>query len=117
MEPGEKIVSLQKRFTHITNHLAALGRTYTNDELNLRVLRSLTREWQPDVTVIQEKKSLANLLISGLFGKLQEHEIEIERLTLKETKEKKHKNLSLKVESSIQDSYDSNDEEDMASSV
>ena len=98
MEPGEKIVSLQKRFTHITNHLAALGRTYSNDELNLRVLRCLTREWQPKVTAIREKKSLANLPISGLFGKLQEHELELERLTQTETKEKEHKNLSFKAE-------------------
>lgn len=114
MEPGEKIVSLQKRFTHITNHLVYLGRKYSNDELNLRVLRCLTREWQPEVTTIREKKSLANLSISGLFGKLQEHELELERLTQTENKEKKHKNLSLKTESKIQDSDESNDEEDMA---
>jgi hypothetical protein len=44
MQPGESILDLQKRFVHLTNHLKALGKTLTNDELNLKVLRSLTRE-------------------------------------------------------------------------
>lgn len=65
------------------------------------------------MTAIREKKSLANFPISGLFGKLQEHELELERLTQTDTKEKEHKNLSFKAESNIQDSDDSNDEEDM----
>ena len=44
MQPGESIVALQKRFVHLTNHLIALGKTFTNDDLNLKVLRSLTRK-------------------------------------------------------------------------
>lgn len=43
MQPREKILNLQKRFTHLKNHLMALEKTFTNDELNLKVLRSLTR--------------------------------------------------------------------------
>ncbi|KAK2351768.1 hypothetical protein QL285_096970 [Trifolium repens] len=44
MQPKEKILDLQKRFSHLTNHLIALGKTFSNDELNLKILRSLTRE-------------------------------------------------------------------------
>ena len=72
MQPGESILNLQKRFVHLTNHLKALGKTLTNDELNLKVLRSLTREWQPKVTAISEKKSLSKMSSATLFGKLQE---------------------------------------------
>ncbi|KAK2403254.1 hypothetical protein QL285_052708 [Trifolium repens] len=61
MQPGESILNLQKRFVHLTNHLKALGKTLTNDELNLKVLRSLTRKWQPKVTAISEKKSLSKM--------------------------------------------------------
>ncbi|XP_057452726.1 aspartic proteinase CDR1-like [Lotus japonicus] len=43
MLPGERILDLQKRFTHLTNHLIALGKEFTNKDLNLKVLRSLTR--------------------------------------------------------------------------
>jgi hypothetical protein len=44
MQPKKSILNLQKRFVHLTNHLIALGKTFSNDELNLKVLRSLTRE-------------------------------------------------------------------------
>lgn len=47
LEHRENIVDLQKRFTHLTNHLATLGKTCLNEELNLKILRSLTRELNP----------------------------------------------------------------------
>ncbi|KAF1864745.1 hypothetical protein Lal_00039914 [Lupinus albus] len=47
MRPGEKILDLQKRFTHLTNHLIAVGKVLSNSDLNLKVLMSLTRTWQP----------------------------------------------------------------------
>ena len=71
MQPGETILDLQKRFVHLTNHLSALGKTLTNDELNLKVLRSLTREWKPKVMAISKKKSLSNMTSATLFGKVQ----------------------------------------------
>lgn len=59
MKIGEEILDLQKRFTYLTNHLMELGKTFTNDELNLKVLRPLTRVWEPKVTPILEKKSIS----------------------------------------------------------
>jgi hypothetical protein len=108
MQPGEKILDLQKRFSHLTNHLMALGKTFSNDELNLKILRSLTREWQPKVTAISEKKSLSKMTSAALFGKLQEHEIELGRLEKHEVQEKKNKSLALKTKAR---DYDSDDEE------
>jgi len=99
MLPGESIVALQKRFVHLTNHLIALGKTFTNDDLNLKVLRSLTREWQPKVTAISEKKSLSTMTSASLFGKLQEHELELGRLEKHESQEKKSKGIALKADS------------------
>lgn len=80
MQPRESILDLQKIFVHLTNQLIAHGKTFTNDEFNLKVLTSLTREWKPKVTVISVKKSLSNMIFATLFRKLQEHEIELERL-------------------------------------
>ena len=99
MQPGETILDLQKRFVHLTNHLSALGKTLTNDQLNLKVLRSLTREWQPKVTTISEKKSLSNMTSTTLFGKLQEYEMELGILEKHENQEKKSKNIALKIDS------------------
>ncbi|XP_050914601.1 uncharacterized protein LOC127129463 [Lathyrus oleraceus] len=114
MQPGESILDLQKRFVHLTNHLKALGKTLSNDELNLKVLRSLTREWQPKVTAISEKKSLSTMTSATLFGKLQEYETELERLgrlEKHENQDKKSKSIALKVDSEDVEKED-NPEED-----
>ena len=89
MEPREYILNMQKRFVHLTNHLKALGKTLTNDELNLKVLRSLTREWKLKVKAISEKTNLSNMSSVALFGKLQECEMELGRLVKHENQEKK----------------------------
>ena len=112
MQPRESILDLQKRFSHLTNHLTALGKIFTNDELNLKVLRSLTRAWQPKVTAISEKKSLSKMSLSALFGKLQEHEIELGRLEQNESQEKKTKNIALKTESREQIKDNDSDEDE-----
>ncbi|XP_061360887.1 uncharacterized protein LOC133304840 [Gastrolobium bilobum] len=100
MNDGETIQSMQKRFTHIITHLDALGSTYTNFQLVTKVLRSLNRDWQPKVTAICESKDLKTMSIATLFGKLQEHELELTR-TLKEQSKKKSKGMALQATSSI----------------
>lgn len=117
MQPGENILDMQKRFSHLINHLAALGKTLSNNEINLKILRSLTREWQPKVTAISEKKSLSNMSLAALFGKLQEHELELDRLEKNEGCEHKVRSLALKTkvknyESEQEDESQSDSEED-----
>lgn len=99
MQPRESTVALQKRFVHLTNHFIALGKTFTNNDLNLKVLRSLTKEWQPKVTAISEKKNLSTMTSASLFGKIQERELEIVKIERHENQEKKQKGISLKVDS------------------
>ena len=41
---NESIQNMQKRFTHIVNHLAALGKEFQNEDLINKVLRCLSRE-------------------------------------------------------------------------
>ncbi|KAF1881561.1 hypothetical protein Lal_00021414 [Lupinus albus] len=67
MAPEEVILNLQKRFTHLTNHLITLGKVLSNNDLNLKVLGSLTRTWQPKMTTIFEKKSLSKISLVDLF--------------------------------------------------
>ena len=66
MNTNENIQSMQKRFTHIVNHLASLGKTFPNEDLINKVLRFLSREWQPKVTGISESKDLSSVGSSGL---------------------------------------------------
>ena len=69
-----------KRGSHIVNHLAALGNDFQNEDLINKVLRCLSREWQPKVAAITESRDLSNMTLATLFGKLQEHEMELFRL-------------------------------------
>ncbi|XP_061349651.1 uncharacterized protein LOC133294903 [Gastrolobium bilobum] len=100
MNDGETIQNMQKRLTHIVTHLDALGASYNNLQMVTKVLRSLNRDWQPKVTAICESKDLKSMSIATLFGKLQEHELELARLTLKEEAKKKSKGLAMQATSS-----------------
>jgi len=70
MQKGETIADVQKRFTHIVNHLISLGKIFEREELNIKILKCLDRSWQPKVTTISEFKDLTTLTTTSLFGKL-----------------------------------------------
>ena len=112
MNTNENIQSMQKRFTHIVNHLAALGKEFQNEDLINKVLRCLSREWQPKVTAISESRDLSNMSLATLFGKLQEHEMELLRLHQNEENDKKKKGIALKASSSIQEESDQDNDPD-----
>jgi len=77
MQQGETIADVQKRFTHIVNHLIGLGKQFDREELNIKILKCLDRSWQPKVTAISETRDLTTLTTVTLFGKLREHELEM----------------------------------------
>ena len=47
MPKGEIIAKVQKRFTHIINHLMSLDKAFEKEELNIKILKCLDRSWQP----------------------------------------------------------------------
>jgi len=67
------------------------------------MLKCLDRNWQPKVTFISESKDLSIITTTALFGKLREHEIEMQRLSELETSEKKVKSIALKASSKKSD--------------
>ena len=67
MLKGESIADVQKRFTHIVNHLMSLGKVFDKEELNIKILKCLDRSWQPKVTAISESKDLTSLNTTSLF--------------------------------------------------
>jgi len=103
MNPKENIQDMQKRFTHIVNHLASLGKIFPNEDLINKVLRCLSREWQSKVTAITESRDLNNMSLATLFGDLQEHEMELLRLNQHEENDKKKKGIALKASPSNQE--------------
>jgi len=107
MKPGERIAKVQKRFTHIVNHLIGLGKVFDKEELNIKTLKFLYRSWQPKVTAISEMRDLSTLTIAALFGKLREHELEMISLNEQEHGDRKQKGITLK---SVVHKEDSDDE-------
>jgi len=77
MQKGKSICDVQKRFSHIVNHLMSLGKTVDKEDLNIKILKCLDRIWQPKVTAISESKDITLMFVASLFGNLEEHELEI----------------------------------------
>ena len=113
MEEGESISSIQMRFTHIVNKLQNLGKDISNQDCTNKILRCMTREWQPKVTVIKELLNLNVLSMITLFGKLKEHGHEITRLKSSEedSKNKESKSIALNTTSSVSTSSAQNEDE------
>ncbi|KAF1866172.1 hypothetical protein Lal_00031476 [Lupinus albus] len=112
MLPSESISDIEKRFTHIVNHLVSLDKSFARGELTNKVLRCLDRKWQPKVTAIVESKDLDSMPLATLFGKLQEHEMELGRLTMHEDSDRKKKNITLKATTSKSKEEKDDDESD-----
>ena len=96
MQKRETICDVQKRFSHIVNHLMSLGKTFYKEELNIKILKCLDRSWQPKVTAISESKDLTSMSVASLFGKFREHELEINRLVVQESEDKHNKGITFK---------------------
>ncbi|KAF1888318.1 hypothetical protein Lal_00043187 [Lupinus albus] len=90
----------------------ALDKSFARGELTNKVLRCLDRKWQPKVTAIVESKDLDSMPLATLFGKLQEHEMELGRLTMHEDSDRKKKNITLKATTSKSKEEKDDDESD-----
>ena len=93
MGDHETIMDMYTRFTHITNELKYLGKTFTTEEQVRKILRFLLRSWEVKVTAIQEAKDLRTLSIDELIGNLQTYELR--RNSQQQEKTKKDRGLAL----------------------
>jgi len=74
----------------------SLGKKFHEEKLKIKVLKCLDRTWQPKVIAISESKDLTSMTMVSLFGKLREHEIEIQRLVVQESEDKHNKSIAFK---------------------
>ena len=110
MQKNESIDSMYIRFTNIINQLHSLDKVYEKQEMNYKILRSLTPIWEPKVTAVEEANDLTKLTIDGLIGKLKVHEKKIgERENEQALKEPspKRKSIAFKGASDSEESEDS----------
>ena len=75
MGDKETVMKMYTRFTHITNELKSLEKSFTTKELVRKILRFLPHSWEPKVMVIQEAKDMNKISLDELIGNLQTYEL------------------------------------------
>ena len=75
MGDRENVMDMYTRFTHITNELKSLGKSFTTEELVRKILRILPRSWEAKVTAIQEAKDMNKITLDELIDNLQTYEL------------------------------------------
>ncbi|VFQ78019.1 unnamed protein product [Cuscuta campestris] len=109
MKENEKIDEMFERFSKIVNDLHALKKTYTDNDLVRKILRSLTPEWRSKADAIQESIGITNVIIDGLRGNLKTYESTILFPSLGEQKKK---GIALKASSSQEPAMEESSDED-----
>ena len=99
IKPNETITDMTNRLNALVTTLRKLGKPFTKEEVNNKILRILSKkDWESRVTSIEEVQDLANLPTDVLIGKLLTHELSIkQRGEEKIEKEDKKKAIALKV--------------------
>ncbi|KAF1867985.1 hypothetical protein Lal_00042379 [Lupinus albus] len=103
--PGETTLA-QARIFQYTPGFHPPRRDNSRSRENLRVY---SRVSPSQVTAIMESKDLDSMALATLFGKLQDHEMELGRLTLHEESDKRKNGISLK-SSTSQEQEDKDDD-------
>jgi len=86
MDDKETVMKMHTHFTHITNELKSLGKSFTTDELVRKILRFLPHIWEAKVTAIQEAKDMTKISLDELIGNLQTYELRRSSQLKEETK-------------------------------
>ncbi|XP_058003997.1 uncharacterized protein LOC131180662 [Hevea brasiliensis] len=109
LKSNETISEMYYRFVEIIGGIKSLGKTFTNEELVKKILRSLPKKWLPKVTSLKDSKDLNKVQLDELLGNLIDYEMTLKREQVEEPKKAK-KTMAFKVFS--EDSSDEDDEFD-----
>ncbi|XP_047326629.1 uncharacterized protein LOC124930317 [Impatiens glandulifera] len=77
MHPREIMTEFDERFRNIVIELLTLGKTYSNKEVVIKVMRALPKEWDIKRMSTRESKYLNKLELHDLFADLKTYEFEI----------------------------------------
>ncbi|XP_057999319.1 uncharacterized protein LOC131178378 [Hevea brasiliensis] len=109
MKSDETISEMYDRFVEIIGGIKSLGKTFTNEELVKKILRSLPKEGLSKVTSLKDSKDLSKVQLDELLGNLIDYEITFKREQVEEPNKAK-KTIAFKVSS--ENSSDEDDEFD-----
>ncbi|MQL88818.1 hypothetical protein Taro_021385 [Colocasia esculenta] len=100
MKHDETISEMHGRLTLLTNGLKNQEKTYTEQELFRKILRSLTPVCHTKATVVEESRNLSTTFVDELIGSLMTYELGLKRA---EEDVKKKKPLALKASLGIKE--------------
>ena len=117
IKPHEIITEITNRLNALVTTLRKLGKHFTKEEVNNKILRILpNKDWESRVTSIEEAQDLATLSIDVLIGKLLTHELSIKQRGEDQVeKEEKKKVITLKalLEESEEDPNEGSSDDDI----
>ena len=98
MKPHEIITEITNRLNYLVITLRKLGRPFTKEEVNNKILRILPKkDWESRVTSIEEAQDLTTLSTDMIIGKLLIYELSIKQRGEEQVeKEEKKKSIALK---------------------
>ncbi|GJS24259.1 putative ribonuclease H-like domain-containing protein [Tanacetum coccineum] len=79
---GESLDSIFNRLKKIVSQLAILGETISQEDLNLKFLRSLPFEWNTHVVVWRNKPDLDTMIFDDLYNNFKIVEQKVKRTTI-----------------------------------
>ncbi|KZV38371.1 hypothetical protein F511_19892 [Dorcoceras hygrometricum] len=78
MKPEESMAEFDERFSCLVIELARLNKTYSNQDLALKVMRALSKKWDVKTMAMRESKHLNKMELHDLFANLKAYEFELE---------------------------------------
>ena len=75
MSDKETVMDICTRFTHVTNKLKSLGKSFIIEELVRKILRFFLHSWETKVTATQEAKKMDEISLDELIGNLQTYKL------------------------------------------
>ena len=75
MGDREMVMEMCTWFTHITDELKSLGKSFITEELVRKILTFLPHSWEAKVTAIQEAKDIKKITLDELIGNLQTYDL------------------------------------------
>jgi len=109
MGDRETVMKMYTCFTHITNELKSLGKSFTTAELVRKILWFLPQAWEGKVTAIQEAKDMKKIALDELIDNLQTYELRSNSQQKEDIK--KDRGIALKI---MEEDSSDLDEQEMA---
>src|ERR1700732_789713 len=109
MKEGEDIKTFNTRLSSIVNPLKDLVKSFSDEKLVKKVLRSLSRRWEQKITSLSDCKDLSNFKFDDLIGNLLTHEMRFSD-KVDDSTPRRRQELALRHSDNIESSDESGDE-------